>query len=141
MTFLDQTIADATFVFCDEIMVQGDAQAGSLIPVVHKGPVVQSGRSSIGDLLLHVGLRIAVDPHRAIALQLREPRQAKMILRLPERCLDRLGHGPISIPAIPADRADDGALVTSLQRGQRREQQEQSGATEDGWFHVSVSSV
>ena len=122
MTFLDQTIADSPFVFCGEITVQGDAHAGSLIPVIHDGPVVQPCCRSIADLLFHDGLRIAVDPHRAIARQLREPRQEKMILRLPERCLDSLCHGPLSIPATPANRADDGLIVTSPQPAQRREQ-------------------
>ena len=107
--------------------VQGDAHAGSLIPVVHDGPVVQPCCRGVGEFLVRAGLRIAVDPHRAIALHPREPRQAKMILRLPERCFDGLGRGPLYIPAIPANRTNDASIVPSPQRAQRREQQAQGG--------------
>jgi len=54
---------------------------GRFIQIVHKSPVVQPRLRRIRDLLLHNRLRVAIDSDLAVAPDLSEPRQTKVILQ------------------------------------------------------------
>ena len=68
-----QAVANSFFILCRLKTRKSDLHGGHVIPVVDKGPVIQPRLCCVRNLLLHNGLRVAVNPDIVVPHQLRKP--------------------------------------------------------------------